>query len=265
MMLKKNEIVDKLFDECEDQIGDTNVKGLLDWFEVIVTSPDISVDTKALSDVFITLFTNILSSSELEQNKNIFGPYFYVLLAYHMHLSDIILNFPDKFYYPSLTYWINKGITGNLTFNTITIETINSSIYPLCSCVNCYVDIPKRNSSSILCLDQIECKNLDIKSFNVGDDGFIRVCSVENITYENSCTTQIKLRKTIVYTIPKIDFHDNSRYKIKSIILPNIEILQIPRWMHNINDDLTIYKSKGQKVSVYSVNKEWLLNHIKSI
>lgn len=264
-LLSKGQFIDKLLEECEDQIENKDIKGILDWFSKMKESNDTHVVITDASNVFINLFINILSFSELEQNKDIFGPYFYMLLAYHMNLSDIIINFPnsdDK--YSSLSNWISEGVYDsrtNFTFNSITFETANLSHYLSCSCLDCYVNITKKSPFPILYLDRIDCKNLDIESFNVGYgdeyNEYIKARSIENIIYEDSCVVQ--------NTVPKIIFTDNVPINLKSIVLPNVDGIQIPRWMCNLDDNLTIYKAKNQKVSIYSSNKEWLKNHVKYI
>lgn len=57
-------------------------------------------------------------------------------------------------------------------------------------------------------------------------------------------------------------FFDNC---IKTLTLPETDGIQLPRWIVALPNDVVIYKKKGQKVSCYKNQTEWVKKHLQSI
>ena len=244
--MTKQEFIDKLFEECEDALIDGDIDVVLDYFEkhYLEAGPDFE-------KIFINVISNIMDKSDLEKYKQKFGYFLYMYLASHFGIQDIYIpEFKEKYKFNS-HYWHDK----DFKFKTVTLEDRVSSA------------------------SDFECEELIVNGNGEKGRTLSLSCKATTITYNTYVeSTRIDWCKNIYFDekavayeggVPIVmrDFNCNDSSAVEKVILPPVDGVQIPRWMcSKLNKDKTmIYKQVGQKISIFSVYKEWLKEHVKSV
>lgn len=251
-----DEFIDKLFEDCEDALLDGDIDVILDYFEKHYR--ELGTDFEA---VFVKVITSIIDKSDLEKYKQKFGYFLYLYLANFFGIEDIYI--PDfkplYFWRFNSRNWKNWGHEKPFSFKKVTIEYSTSR--------------PSFSSDELL-----ECDELIIDGNNTKGDyldvrwkanTIIFNTYVKNVNI-NSCNNICFEENSVIYEdkIPVLikDFTTRNPANVKTVILPEVDGVQVPRWMcSKLNKDITIYKQVGQKINIFSVYRDWLKEHVKSV
>ena len=248
--------IDKLFEDCEDALLDGDIDVILDYFEKHYR--ELGSDFEA---VFVKVITSIIDKSDLEKYKQKFGYFLYLYLANFFGIEDIhIPDFKPLYLWRfNSRNWKNWGHEKPFSFKKVTIEYSNSR--------------PSFSSNELL-----ECDELIIDGNNTKGDYLDVSWKANTITFNtyvknvniNSCSNICFEENSVIYEdkIPVLvkDFTTRNPAEVKTVILPEVDGVQVPRWMcSKLNKDITIYKQVGQKINIFSIYKDWLKEHVKSV
>lgn len=251
-----NEFIDKLFEDCEDALIDGDVPVILDYFEKYYR--EVGTDFEV---VFLKVITSIIDKSDLEKYKQEFGYFLYLYLANFFGVEDVYIpDFKPLYLWRfNSRQWKSWGHEKPFSFKKVTIEYSTSR--------------PSFSSDELL-----ECDELIIDGNNTKGDYLDVSWKANTITFNtyvkkvdiNSCNNIIFDKNSVIYVdkIPVLmpDFSTGNPANVKTVILPEVDGVQVPRWMcSKLNKDITIYKQVGQKISIFSIYKDWLKEHVKSV
>lgn len=251
-----DQFIDKLFEDCEDALIDGDVHAILDYFEKHYR--ELGSDFES---VFVKVITSIIDKSDLEKYKQEFGYFLYLYLANFFGIEDIYI--PDfkplYFWRFNSRSWKKWGHEKPFSFKKVTIEYSNSR--------------PSFSSDELL-----ECDELIIEGNNIKGEYLDVNWKANTITFNtyiknasiDSCNNICFEENSVIYEdkIPVLtkDFITRNPADVKTVILPEVDGVQVPRWMcSKLNKDITIYKQVGQKINIFSIYRDWLKEHVKSV
>lgn len=249
-----DQFIDKLFEDCEDALLDGDVDVILDYFEKHYR--ELGDDFEA---VFVKVITSILDKSDLEKYKQKFGYFLYLYLANFFGIEDVYISYFKSTWRFNSYNWKNWGHTKPFTFKTVTIE---------------YTPQNSSFDSNLL----LECDELIITGNNIKGESLNINWKANTITFNtyvkyvdiDSCNNIFFDENSVIYVdkIPVLirDFTTHNPANVKTVTLPQVDEVQVPRWMcSKLNKDITIYKQVGQKISIFSIYRDWLKEHVKSV
>ena len=255
-----DQFIDKLFEDYEDALIEGDIDVILDYFEKHYRElgPDFE-------PVFVKVITNIMDKSDLEKYKQKFGYFLYLYLANFFGIEDVYISgfkldrISDKWRFNSLQ-WRDWGYERPFTFKTVTIEYTPQNLSFAC-------DLLLKCDEVIVTGNNIKGQDLRL-SWDVTTITFktyvntVNIKSCNNICFDDNSVTY----ENNIPVLTK-DFTVRNSTDVTTIMLPEVDRVQVPRWMCSRlnNDKLTIYKQPGQKINIFSVYKDWLKEHVKSI
>ena len=251
-----DEFIDNLFEDCEDALIDGDVHVILDYFEKHYRELGNDFET-----VFVKVITSIIDKSDLEKYKQEFGYFLYLYLANFFGIEDVYISDFKPLYLWRFNSrnWKNWGYKKPFSFKKVTIEYS--------------ADRPSFSSDELL-----ECDELIITGNNIKGQALDINWKANTITFNtyvknvniDSCNNICFDENSVIYVdkIPVLigDFITRNPTDVKTVILPQVDGVQVPRWMcSKLNKDITIYKQVGQKISIFSIYRDWLKEHVKSV
>lgn len=259
MSLTLDEALDKLLSEDEvlEIFADKDLGG---YFELLCGKviKDFTLDDVQFDDrpqFFVSTIQEIVTPQNIEQLKSMLGSVTYVYLSGLYNADTVILDSSFKYDYPfnidPYLEVLNKGHITNMIMDAYEYYT---QMLNYCVCEN-------------LTISNMKDADITVSGGSRTWDSITIDTPLESLRFDAA--------KKVIYTKNSlIQLSDNSlslpqlkdpELKVEAIYLPNVPNIRLPRWLCNGDYEGIIYKTKGQKVGIYSMYKDWCKEHIKSI
>lgn len=261
--------LDMTFNEALDKILENDVfleaaadKDLAAYFDILrgKGDSDFKLDDVQYEDrvkFFITTIQEFVTSQNVEKLKVTLGSVYYTYLAGLYNLDTITLDNSFKYDEPDdLNVPVETAELGHIKNVVMDDYHHYEGVLNYAVCDNLFIknmeDAAPRVTGTTRKWQSI---TIDTKLERIRLNATQKVIYTENALYPDS-------HNILLMTFPILEADENG---IEEIYLPNVPNIQIPKWLCVSYPNVTIYKTKGQKVSIYSNYRDWCKEHIKSI
>lgn len=255
--MDRKQIIQAIFDNCADNIENDDFFGILRY--IYFKMPYSDRET-ALS-VYAELISNMCSLSDILNLEYKLPLGIWLICAAKSNIADITIDMDrlnedvERAFSHAIPF--NKA----LPFSRVTI-TLGGGKAPAFS------NIPHISTSVLICnvtnFPDYSSPNIMNKFEGANAQGtfYYSAASPKKILFVPTGFTKVTLDPDMK-NMPERVFAAEGR--ITSLILPETDGIQLSRWITNFSDNVIIYKKKGQKISCYKNQTEWVKNHLQSI